>query len=176
MKRNGDVKISDFGLTGIYSSRLNPTQLREQQATSAGNYGMKNPMVWKTCQGTILYMSPERIQEQTHSFNSDIWSLGITLAELRMGKYPFKNHSSYFDILEEIKLIEKGQWQLPQDQFSPAFSDFLRQCIVVDPSKRPSAQQLLDHEWIGGIKSRFTDEVHMRQELSKWMQNAINGR
>lgn len=33
---------------------------------------------------------------------------------------------------------------------TPAFHDFLRVAIVKDPAMRPSAAQLLEHEWVAG--------------------------
>jgi hypothetical protein len=173
IKKNGEVKISDFGLTGIYSRTLNQKQLEEKQNGSANHYGTKNPMVWQTCQGTILYMSPERIQEQPHTFNSDIWSLGLTLAELRMGRYPFTNTNSYFDIIAEIKRLEQGAFQLPGDLFSPIFTDFVKNCMIVDQNQRPSAAQLMQHEWIMQVERLFQDEAHMKGELAKWMANTV---
>jgi len=49
-----------------------------------------NKDVYTTFQGTQLYMSPERLRGEEHSFNSDIWSLGVTLAECAIGKFPFE--------------------------------------------------------------------------------------
>ena len=39
--------------------------------------------------GTPLYMSPESLISNTYSFKSDIWSLGIVLYEMIVGKTPF---------------------------------------------------------------------------------------
>ena len=37
---------------------------------------------WNSWVGTVHYMSPERISGGSYSYDSDIWSLGITLLEL----------------------------------------------------------------------------------------------
>ena len=64
----GDVKISDFG-----ASR----QLKQNSG-------------WRLqVQGTLYYMSPERIDGREHFFDSDCWSLGVTLLEAAIGHYPF---------------------------------------------------------------------------------------
>jgi mitogen-activated protein kinase kinase 1 len=39
--------------------------------------------------GTVTYMSPERIKGDEYSFDSDIWSLGLTLVECALGRYPY---------------------------------------------------------------------------------------
>ena len=39
--------------------------------------------------GTVTYMSPERISGSSYSFSSDIWSLGLTLLEAALGRFPY---------------------------------------------------------------------------------------
>lgn len=36
-----------------------------------------------------MYLKPERICGETHSFDSDIWALAVTVAECALGKFPF---------------------------------------------------------------------------------------
>lgn len=38
--------------------------------------------------GTRSYMSPERLQGTHYSVQSDIWSMGLSLVELSIGRYP----------------------------------------------------------------------------------------
>lgn len=61
----GVVKIADFGVSG---------QVGNTKACA---------MTWV---GTMVYMSPERIQGQQYSFDSDIWSLGLVLCECLLGR------------------------------------------------------------------------------------------
>lgn len=37
----------------------------------------------------MTYMSPERIRGEKYSFDSDIWSLGLTLVECAIGSFPY---------------------------------------------------------------------------------------
>jgi len=37
----------------------------------------------------VTYMSPERINGDEYSFDSDMWSLGLTLVECALGRYPY---------------------------------------------------------------------------------------
>uniref|UniRef100_A0A7E4VVQ4 mitogen-activated protein kinase kinase n=1 Tax=Panagrellus redivivus TaxID=6233 RepID=A0A7E4VVQ4_PANRE len=60
---NGDVKISDFGTSRIIKENLDA-------------YSEV---------GTQAYLSPEQIAGLAYSFESDVWSLGITLAEMAIG-------------------------------------------------------------------------------------------
>lgn len=81
---NGDIKLADFGMSGqlastvgpspahhsVCAARLKRTSLREQFSRLAS---------WV---GTAAYMSPERISGSEYSYESDIWSLGVSLWEL----------------------------------------------------------------------------------------------
>lgn len=61
----GEIKLCDFGVSG---------QLIDSMANSFV--------------GTRSYMSPERLQGVHYKVESDIWSLGLSLVELALGRYP----------------------------------------------------------------------------------------
>ncbi|KAG8177191.1 hypothetical protein JTE90_027693 [Oedothorax gibbosus] len=61
----GEIKICDFGVSG---------QLIDSMANSFV--------------GTRSYMSPERLQGIHYTVQSDIWSLGLSLVEMAIGRYP----------------------------------------------------------------------------------------
>lgn len=66
--------------------------LNSQGLAKISDFGMSNKLQkdgFESFEGTYMYMSPERLRGDTHSFDSDIWSAGILLAECAMGKYPF---------------------------------------------------------------------------------------
>ncbi|XP_069138596.1 dual specificity mitogen-activated protein kinase kinase 1-like isoform X1 [Argopecten irradians] len=87
----GEIKICDFGVSG---------QLIDSMANSFV--------------GTRSYMSPERLQGTHYSVQSDIWSMGLSLVEMAIGRYPIpppdpKDLASIFgdDVLEEHKEASK---------------------------------------------------------------------
>ncbi|XP_072167533.1 dual specificity mitogen-activated protein kinase kinase 1-like [Diadema setosum] len=61
----GEIKLCDFGVSG---------QLIDSMANSFV--------------GTRSYMSPERLQGTHYTVLSDIWSLGLSLVEMAIGRYP----------------------------------------------------------------------------------------
>jgi len=61
----GEIKLCDFGVSG---------QLIDSMANSFV--------------GTRSYMAPERLQGSHYSVQSDIWSLGLSLVEMSIGRYP----------------------------------------------------------------------------------------
>lgn len=70
----GQVKICDFGVSGELINSIADTFV-----------------------GTSTYMSPERIQGAQYTVKSDVWSLGITLIELALGRFPFSEESDGSD-------------------------------------------------------------------------------
>lgn len=67
----GQIKICDFGVSGELINSIADTFV-----------------------GTSTYMSPERIQGAQYTVKSDVWSLGISLIELALGRFPFSDSSS----------------------------------------------------------------------------------
>ncbi|KAJ7741374.1 ste7-like protein [Mycena metata] len=67
----GEVKICDFGVSGELVNSIADTFV-----------------------GTSTYMSPERIQGSPYSVKSDVWSLGISLIEIALGRFPFSESLS----------------------------------------------------------------------------------
>jgi len=63
---HGQIKICDFGVSGELINSIADTFV-----------------------GTSTYMSPERIQGAAYTVRSDVWSLGITMIELCLGRFPF---------------------------------------------------------------------------------------
>ncbi|CAD6184115.1 unnamed protein product [Caenorhabditis auriculariae] len=62
---NGEIKLCDFGVSGMLID------------------SMANSFV-----GTRSYMAPERLTGSHYSIQSDIWSFGLSLVELLVGRYP----------------------------------------------------------------------------------------
>ncbi|KAJ3506362.1 hypothetical protein NLJ89_g6909 [Agrocybe chaxingu] len=67
----GEIKICDFGVSGELINSIADTFV-----------------------GTSTYMSPERIQGAQYTVKSDVWSLGISLIELALGRFPFSQSMS----------------------------------------------------------------------------------
>ncbi|KAF7459440.1 protein kinase NPK2 [Cryptosporidium felis] len=166
INQDGAVKISDFGISKLID-----------QNTSKDH--SKNV---STFVGTQIYMSPERLQGKSYSFSSDIWSLGICIYELAAGTHPFKN-LSLFDMVyllcednsendEPRPFIEKIIKRCPLPLHlhkNPEFYSFLQGCLEIDPSKRLSATQLQNLDWLShGTCNRleFLNWLHQLRKIN----------
>jgi serine/threonine protein kinase len=118
----GRVKLCDFGFARAMSS---------------------NTIVLTSIKGTPLYMSPELVQEQPYDETADLWSLGVILYELLVGRPPFYTTSIY----SLIQHIVKNPVKYPPD-ISPIFRSFLQGLLRKDPKERLSWPDLLHHPFI----------------------------
>eukprot|EP00276_Gloeochaete_wittrockiana_P021902 CAMPEP_0184349714 /NCGR_PEP_ID=MMETSP1089-20130417/36429_1 /TAXON_ID=38269 ORGANISM="Gloeochaete wittrockiana, Strain SAG46.84" /NCGR_SAMPLE_ID=MMETSP1089 /ASSEMBLY_ACC=CAM_ASM_000445 /LENGTH=390 /DNA_ID=CAMNT_0026682131 /DNA_START=39 /DNA_END=1211 /DNA_ORIENTATION=+ len=129
----GQVKISDFGVSGQLASSLSSEQCAS----------------W--C-GTVCYMSPERISGQKYSYDSDIWSVGLSLVECALGRFPYPppgentRQLGFWELMDYI--VSRPPPTLPSTPFSPEFCNFVDTCLKKNPAVRPTANELLVHPWI----------------------------
>ncbi|KAG8384367.1 hypothetical protein BUALT_Bualt04G0110700 [Buddleja alternifolia] len=123
--RNGAVKIADFGLA----------------KKAGGNDGVLRCEL----RGTPLYMSPEMVTGGEQGTAADIWALGCVVAEM-VGGAPARRFSDVATLLMRIGAGEEVP-EIP-DILSDEGKDFIGKCFVRDPSKRWTAEMLLNHPFI----------------------------
>jgi serine/threonine protein kinase len=101
--------------------------------------------------GTPNYMAPEVIESMRYTREGDIWSLGCTLLEMLTGQPPWAeqivNFDNEFAVLNFIRTTDMTP-PIPTGNISNEAIDFLSKCFEKDPSRRPSADALLDHPFI----------------------------
>eukprot|EP00835_Amoeboradix_gromovi_P001145 NODE_46_length_27655_cov_0.671796.p4 type:complete len:629 gc:universal NODE_46_length_27655_cov_0.671796:5026-3140(-) len=121
---DGTVKLGDFGVSATVS----------------------NSVKRQTVIGTPYWMAPEVINETGYNTSADIWSLGITAIECADGKPPYNN----IHPMRVIFMIPNRPPPTLKDpsNFSIECIDFISMCLVKNPSDRPTAGELLHHEFI----------------------------
>ena len=82
IRRDGYVKVLDFGLAKIANTR---EQNADYQRKSSSSMDTTPGLIM----GTTAYMSPEQLRGQAVDQRTDIWSLGVTLYEMLTGVQPF---------------------------------------------------------------------------------------
>lgn len=101
--------------------------------------------------GTSTYMAPERIQGQKYTVKSDVWSFGLAIMELAIGKFPFdaSEHlsdgdgapSGILDLLQQI--VYEPAPKLPKSEAFPSIlEDMIQKCMAKSPEERPTPQEL----------------------------------
>ncbi|XP_059869366.1 maternal embryonic leucine zipper kinase isoform X1 [Delphinus delphis] len=98
----------------------------------------------QTCCGSLAYAAPELIQGKSYlGSEADVWSMGILLYVLMCGFLPFDDDN----VMALYKKIMRGKYEVPK-WLSPSSILLLQQMLQVDPKKRISVKNLLNHPWI----------------------------
>lgn len=143
------VKIADFGVGRILAQTMDPC----------------NSSV-----GTIAYMSPERINTdindgQYDAYAGDIWSLGVSILEFYMGRFPFAvgRQGDWASLMCAICMSQPPE---APPTASMEFKDFISHCLQRDPSRRWTATRLLDHPFITrGVRPQNQVQQNLHQLL-----------
>lgn len=66
---------------------------------------------------------------------------------------------------KEEEAIKAGGYKFEPDEYweniSEAAKDFIKRCLTMDPAKRPSVQEILEHKWLSNDIPYFVTEVRM---------------
>ncbi|KAI4205899.1 MAG: hypothetical protein LQ350_000084 [Teloschistes chrysophthalmus] len=124
----GTIKIADFGLSKVIwdSQTMTPC-------------------------GTVGYTAPEIVKDERYSKSVDMWALGCVLYTLLCGFPPFYDES--IQVLTEK--VARGQYTFLSpwwDDISKSAQDLVSHLLTVDPERRYTITQFLNHPWIRQTK------------------------
>ncbi|XP_020974606.1 calcium and calcium/calmodulin-dependent serine/threonine-protein kinase isoform X2 [Arachis ipaensis] len=126
-RKDSPLKIMDFGLSSVEE--------------------FTDPVVGLF--GSIDYVSPEALSQGKITAKSDMWSLGVILYILLSGYPPFIAQSNR----QKQQMIMNGNFSFYEKTWkgiSQSAKQLISSLLTVDPSRRPSAQELLSHPWVIG--------------------------
>ena len=110
---------------------------------------MKNKLEKKqTYLGTPKYLSPEMKEKKSYNSKTDIYSLGITFKDF------IKDGTNYSD----------------------SFNNLINSLIEIEPSKRPSADEILNNPLIKDKMKRFLEVHNFENSLAYKIFEKIKGR
>ncbi|KAE8633345.1 hypothetical protein XENTR_v10001853 [Xenopus tropicalis] len=143
LTKKGNIKLIDFGLCWD----LDPQTGKCNQVD-----------------GTAHWMAPEafrrRDREPEFDNKCDIWSLGITAIEMAEGKTPYADQELVSDLI-----INNDSPRLISRTWSQTFVSFLESCLEKDPSRRWSAEELLQHPFITELPPAKTIRAEIEEHL-----------
>ena len=124
--------------------------LTDKMELKVGDFGLATKLDFegerkRTVCGTPNYIAPEILDGKAgHSYEVDIWSLGVIIYTLIIGKPPFETR----DVKTTYKKIKMNSYSFPETAIiSEAAKNLITQILVTDPSKRPSLDQILIHDF-----------------------------
>ena len=124
--KTGRVKLADFGVAVL-------------SATKGGIVNNGDTVV-----GTPYWMAPEIIEMLAPTSACDIWSVGCTVIELLTSKPPYYDVPPYAAL---YRIVQDETVPIPNN-LPEEVLEFLHLCFQKQPTQRPTAQELLENEWI----------------------------
>ena len=117
-----NVKLIDFGLTV------------EENENKGKVSTLLNQSVQPVFEGSVLYSSPEVMENDIISYKSDIWALGCIIYEMIKLRPPFSGDNP----LTIAKNVCEGNYErLTENDFKlPEIIELVNECLIVDWKKR----------------------------------------
>mmetsp|Transcript_35402 Transcript_35402/g.105208 ORF Transcript_35402/g.105208 Transcript_35402/m.105208 type:complete len:985 (-) Transcript_35402:188-3142(-) len=104
----------------------------------------------RTICGTPNYIAPEILEgKHGHSYEVDIWSLGVILYTMIIGRPPFETS----DVKTTYRRIRYNQYSFPESvRISEQAKDLISCILRTDPRSRPSLDEILASPWFQGAQ------------------------
>ena len=122
LDKYGNIRLIDFGLSNKFSDDV------------------KSFM--QTACGSPAYAPPEMFKGEKYNSTADLWSAGVVLYAMSVGKLPFEDAH----IQKLIHKIITSEPEYPR-ALDPSLVDLLRRMLMKDASCRMSIQKIRGHHW-----------------------------
>lgn len=125
LDENGDLKVTDFGLSAFT------------------DHIRQDGLLHTTC-GTPAYVAPEIISKKGYDgAKADIWSCGVILYVLLAGFLPFQDDN----IMAMYRKIYRGDFKCPP-WFSPESRRLITRLLDPSPGTRITASKIMESSWL----------------------------
>lgn len=166
LDEEGYLKLLDFGFAKLDAQRSEDTDDSSEQ-----NQNLRN----NTLCGSMDYMAPEVLLRQSHDQRVDIWSFGIIMYELLLGKTPFY-HENPRELGRRIT-HDKVEFLNEFEEDCPLACDLINQLLVKNPDERLSCVgKIKQHGFFSRVFSSPDDwQRLLRRECTAPFIPKING-
>lgn len=153
LDENGNLKVSDFGLSALSESKR------------------QDGLLHTTC-GTPAYVAPEVINRRGYDgAKADTWSCGVILYVLLAGYLPFNDSN----LMEMYRKIGKAEFKYP-NWFSPEVRKLLSKILDPNPKTRISIAKIMENSWFRkGFDSKSTRSVTEGKDSPTFDADAVFG-
>jgi eukaryotic-like serine/threonine-protein kinase len=125
ISKRGDVKLGDFGI-----AHAKRRESKTQVGTLKGKYG---------------YMSPEQVVGRPIDNRSDLFAVGVVLAELLTGRRLFSAPAD-LDVLLKVRDVHLDRLDKYGKEIPAALDRIVRRALKKDPAERPQSASELHEE------------------------------
>ncbi|KAK1833666.1 Serine/threonine-protein kinase nak1 [Podospora conica] len=134
----GAVQLCDFGVAGIIENKFDKRS---------------------TVTGTLQWMAPELFDSTvSYGMEVDIWAFGSMAYEVASGLPP--NATTQIDISRFGSYLKQSCPRLEGDRYSEDLKNLVAFCLVDDPKKRPTIEQVQQHPYLFNTEDRYpTDSL-----------------
>ena len=150
-KRFTDVEVRYFGTQIIQALKymreehvihrdlkLGNLFIDQDMRLKLGDFGLATKVTYdgekkRTICGTPNYIAPEVLSSRIgHSYEVDVWSLGVIFYTLLFGRPPFETS----DVKQTYKRIKSNSYQFPENVKVPhSAKDMIQRILKTDPAK-----------------------------------------
>lgn len=139
----GKIKLADFGLSKVIWDQKTMTPC-----------------------GTVGYTAPEIVKDERYSKSVDMWALGCVLYTMLCGFPPFYDES--VEVLTHK--VAKGQYTFLSpwwDDISDSAKDLVSKLLIVNPEKRYTIDEFLNHPWITQAPQQTPEDLLENASISE---------